>query len=129
MDTKIIAAVQKAGFTVYMRKTTDSWLIFTDADGKNVGYLQDGWRGLSLGTKHVPNRTTGTGFSLTEFMSPADLTREKLEKAFVVAPGWATSDDVKSVRKWRDIREFMAADLFNGEYGNVPPQPEDGRQP
>lgn len=115
MNKAIIAAVQKAGFDVYMRRTTDSWLYFTD--GKNIGYLQDGCRGAALSTAHIPNTSSGAGYGLRDFMPLSDLTKEILSEAFMHAPNW--SREPNSVRKWKDMQAFIAADSFNRGYALV----------
>lgn len=121
MDTATIAKVQRLGFRVYMRRTTDSWMIFTSQDGKRLGYLQEERLGgpLSISTVHKPNSQSGTGFSINQWVS--DLTREELESGFRSIPSWAGEYELRSVEKWKDISAFIAANAFNREYGLVPP--------
>lgn len=116
MDTAVIAKVQSFGFDVYMRKTTDSWLIFTD--GKNVGYLQDGGFGFTLTTVHAPNSTSGTGYQIERDVPAFD--KAMLERCFLLAPLWAATRDIQSVRKYRDIEAYRASSSFCSEYGLVP---------
>lgn len=119
MDNSIIAKVQSFGFTVYMRKPSDTWLYFTTPDGKSIGYLQDGrLEGISLGTVHVPNRTSGTGFQVER--NADALTKEDLQRCFAAAPHWA-GRDAASVVKWRDIDAMIAANIFNREYHVIAP--------
>lgn len=107
LSKDIIYAVQKAGFDVYMRKPTDTWLIFTD--DQHLGYLQDGWRGIATSTVHKPNPTTGTGYGMDEFMMVADLTADKLRRAFRYAPEWASQRDTASVHKYKGIEDYKAS--------------------
>lgn len=116
MDIKIINAVQAAGFEVWMRDPMqDTWLLYTD--GKNIGYLQDGWRGISTATVHVPNTTSGTGFLSDEFIPVID--RETLERAFMHSPTWADSRSRESVKKYRDMEHFRSENAWNAAYQKV----------
>lgn len=115
MDRSIINAVQAAGFDVWMRDPSNDWLLFTD--GKNIGYLQSGWRGISTTTVHHPNQTSGTGFQVDEFIKVID--RETLTRAFIFAPHWADGRSVASVKKYRDIEDFRAASAWNAGYQKV----------
>lgn len=109
----VIQSVARAGFDVYMRDQKDTFSIFTD--GTRIGYLQNSaFRGMSISTVHVPNKSSGTGFGVLDSLSEADLTAEKLSEAFVIAPDWGR--DRQSVRKWKDFAAFKAADSFNAEY-------------
>ena len=93
---------------------------FSVERGVRIGYLQDNrFRGLSIGTVHVPNASSGTGFGIQENLSEADLTAETLHKALVHAPDWAR--DRSSVRKWKNFAAFKASNGFNGEYKLVAP--------
>jgi hypothetical protein len=114
MDHNIIDAINRAGFAVYMRDEKDSYLLFTD--GTNIGYLQeDRSAGLSLGTVHIPNTRTGTGFGVAQGLTEDDLTNEVLSRAFVHAPDWAGSDR-NTVVKWKDISHHGRANSFNAGY-------------
>jgi hypothetical protein len=117
MDHRIIAAVQGHGFDVYMRKPSDTWLLFTD--GKNLGYLQeDRLEGIALSTVHIPNQTTGTGFRIDT--DAGELTREKLLECFCTAPSWASGRARASVKKWPSVAAFIASNGFNREYRLIP---------
>jgi hypothetical protein len=114
MDKAIIDAAAAAGFDVYMRDLRDTWLIFTDPDTGRIGYLQaPRGDGYSLSTVHMPNTTTGTGFQVDRYLSSFD--RKSLQRAFLT-PDWASGRDRDSVRKYRDIEHYRAANPFNAEY-------------
>jgi len=119
MNRETIAKVQSFGFSVYMRKPTDSYLFFTD--GKNIGYLQDGdfGGGFSFSTVHKPNTTTGTGYQIGRNVD--DFTEADLKSCFVTAPEWAWPRDRPSVVKYRDIGEFIDRDSFNRELKLIEP--------
>ena len=121
MDTAVIAKVQRLGFRVYMRRTTDSWMIFTSQDGKRLGYMQEERLGgpLSISTVHKPNTRSGTGFSIDQWVS--DFSREDLERCFSLGPRWADEQSLQAVKKWADIDAFIASSRFNQQYGLVPP--------
>ncbi len=111
MKREIIDAVAAAGFDVYMRKTSDTWLIFTD--GQRLGYLKDDG---CLSTVHIPNVTSGTGFQIERHADMRTLlTRENLERAFAHCPHWHRRV-AGSVRKYRDIEHYRASSTFNADY-------------
>ena len=66
MDSSVIAKVQSLGFNVWMRKSTDTWMIFATKDDKQLGYMQEERLGgpLSISTVHIPSTSHGTGFSI-----------------------------------------------------------------
>jgi len=112
---KVINQVQAAGFKAYMRNPEDTWAIMVDGD--RLGYIQWDRQGYAkISTMHQPNRTTGTGFALDDIPR---LDRENLAKAFIHAPAWANSWDRESVKKWRNLDQFMAASSFNEGYSEV----------
>lgn len=112
MDKTIIEKVQGYGFDVYMRNADDTWLLFTD--GKRIGYLQCERFGFTLCTVHKPNENTGTGFQVARHAG--DFDKAALESCFASVPPWTSSEDRDSVRKWRDMDEYRAANSFNGGY-------------
>lgn len=118
MDKEIITKVQSFGFHVWMRKESDTYMIFTD--GTRLGYLQvERSSGFTMSTVHIPNSTSGAGFQMQRHVG--DFDREMLESCFVHAPHWAPGSDVRSVVKWRDIEHYRASNAFNGEYQLVSP--------
>lgn len=115
MSPDTIHLVANLGFNVYMRDKKDTWLIFTDPDGKRLGYLQvNRFSGYDISTIHHANATSGTGFQVERDVP--ELTRGILEFAFQHAPPWADQRDVKSVRKYKDIDDYRAASNFNSKY-------------
>lgn len=113
-----IHAIARAGFDVYMRKPSDTYLLFTD--GTRIGYMQENrLGGLSLHTVHMPNTTSGTGFSVVEDLSVEHLTPATLAKAFMAAPDWAWRSHAATVRKWKDWAAYQAANSFNASYRRV----------
>ena len=115
-----IDAIHKAGFRVYMRTPSDSWLYFVD-DADRIGYAQETRIGfVSISTVHVPNKYTGTGFILDDIPS---LSADNLAKAFVIAPRWATGSDRASVKKWASWEAFKASSRFNADYKMIEPEP------
>ncbi len=115
MGHDTIAKVQGFGFSVYMRKDSDTWLLFTD--GKNIGYLEDGPYGFNFSTVHKPNTTSGTGFQIGR--NENDFSEADLKNCFVAVPSWADSRSRASVAKYRDIAEYINATSFNREYNLV----------
>ncbi len=120
MDKTTIAKVQSLGFNVYMRNEKDSWLLFTSADDKNIGYLQqERFGGVTLSTVHIPNKTTGTGYQIQHMED--DFNVDDLNTCFATAPHWAFNRDRETVRKWRDMAAYIAANSWNGGYRKLEP--------
>jgi hypothetical protein len=110
-----IDIVKAAGYSVYMRREDCTWMIYSD--GKNIGYLQRSWRGgYDITTVHKPNTSSGTGFKAHEVLGESELA-DKLKDGFIFAPLWARENS--SVRKYRDIEEYLNADDFNRQYVKV----------
>lgn len=119
MAPEVITKIRSLGFQVYMRKPGDSYLLFTD--GTRIGYLQeDRGGGLSLTTVHRANQRTGTGFQAAAGVAPEALDRPTLERAFAHGPSFPmTSDDLATIKKWRDMDAFVKADSWNAGYSLV----------
>lgn len=116
MPPEVIGAVKSAGFDVYMRGESDSWLLFTD--GTRIGYLENSCAtGLRISTVHKPNTHSGTGFAIVDGLAISDLTRDKLSEGFLHAPDWGRH--IASVRKWRDFEAFKEANSFNRAYRKI----------
>lgn len=110
LSPETLDAIAALGFDVYqsINPNWHSYCYFTD--GTRVGYLENrsGW-GLALTTVNIPCRECGTGFGMSEMNDPPfTLTREYLERAFVVAPHWASSRDAGAVKKYRDMAHFLS---------------------
>lgn len=106
------AAIQAAGLEVYApfrNGREPTYAFFTD--GKNIGYIQADFGGFRLTTVHVPNRQSGTGYSVMsgnfDCYGPDDLTPDVLSTAFAHQPSWARND--KTPVKYRDWDAFAAA--------------------
>jgi len=96
------------GFDVYQNPDPHwrSYAYFTD--GKHIGYFEnDRFRGFKLSTVHIANKSTGTGFGLTDGTETVEFTREGLERAFIGAPVWANSVERDSVRKFDNMEHFL----------------------
>lgn len=109
LSDETLDAIAAAGFAVYMPTAgMQTYAFYTD--GTRIAYLQRGYfGGFDLSSVHVPNRNSGTGFRIAEGLGLSDLTRDKLEQAFVTAPAGASTTDRASVVKWRDMEAFLAS--------------------
>src|SRR5690606_37251594 len=104
-STHYVAIIKSAGYRVYMLEPQiDEFCFYTD--GTRIGYAQ--WsdiRGPYVGSVHVPNRQTGTGFNVADEITP-----ESLEAAISChAPDWATTRDRGSVRKYPNWKAYQSA--------------------
>lgn len=106
-----------AGFEVYQRKPgRDTYFYFTD--GAGIGYCQFGGSQPSLTTVHKPNTQTGTGF---EYVSGFDEVNARAMRGCLScnAPGWVSTGDRRSVRKYANWSAFKSADPFNAQLVQV----------
>lgn len=116
MDASIIQKIRDLGFRVFMINPEDTWLIYTD--GTNIGYLQDDRGiGLSISTVHKPNRESGTGFTVAQCLGTVDV--DILKTGFVNVPHWDHGRYSQSVKKYKDIEEYLNADSFNKRYREI----------
>lgn len=100
---ELVRTAQRAGYTVYMGSPNDSWFHYTD--GKNIGYAQfNTYDGAKLCTVHKPSQQVGTGFRV----DGCDKLAFKAA-AIILAPNWASSHDLKCVRKWESFEAFRKA--------------------
>lgn len=112
---EIVAKARECGLQVYMRASDSTYMIFTD--GTRLGYLQaERFGGYSLTSVHVANRTTGTGFKMTDSaLELESFNRETFERAFAHSPEWAYREQRESVKKYRDIEHYRQGH-FNAAY-------------
>lgn len=117
MKDEVISLLKSEGYRVYMRPDGKTWAYYTNADGTKIAYAQWGRSGMDhrISTVHVPNRTTGTGFSYSD-----EITRDALHDALHChAPAWASRNDAASVRKFSNWDAFKRSCLFGSEYEEV----------
>lgn len=101
----IIKQVKSLGFKVYAPEKLSIYLYYVD--GYNIAYMELKDTGLHITTIHKPNYITGTGFHMIDIYKN-EITRENLEKGFSLAPAWASLTDIKSVKKYTSIDEFLS---------------------
>ncbi len=117
MRAETFAAIEAAGFRVYVRHINDTYCHFTSPDGLAIGYLEESrFGGFNLSTVHVPNLYSGTGYRV-ERDSSGPLTREFLSRAFVLRPAWGHGP---LPIKWRNWDHFAKANSFNEKYKELP---------
>lgn len=118
MKPEIINRIRELGYRVYMRSPNDSYLYYTEAIGGRgrIAYLQDDGRGnVTLHTVHKPNRESGTGFRVAEWLADP-LTRDELELGFDFQPSWWRGP---APQKFKSIEDFRAANDWNAEFHEV----------
>lgn len=114
MERAIIERVQGFGFDVYMRKNTDTYLLFTD--GTRIGYMQvERFGGYSFSTVHVPSTSHGTGFQIGRHED--DFTKADLMACFAIAPERAYR--AHEVRKYKDMAHYLKSDPWKSEYVKI----------
>jgi hypothetical protein len=93
-------------FTVLVSaKHPFEWLYFyKDGDFGNVN--PDYFGAFNFGTVHKPCRECGTGFGTDR---ETNLTIESANNSLIFAPNWASSSDIKAIRKYKSIDEFITS--------------------
>ena len=81
-------------------------------DGYNIAYMELKNAGLRINSVHKPNYITGTGFHILDIYEN-EITKENLQKGFYLAPYWADITDVKSVKKYNSLDEFLSSFKWN----------------
>lgn len=113
----IVDAIHAEGLTVYMRKSKDTWMHFTD--GTRIGYVQiDRMRGVSISTCHVPNKNCGTGFGI-ERRHDGKMNQQDIADSFAIAPHWAYARDRESVVKFKNWEAFVKSATYNLDYVRI----------
>lgn len=100
----VIKQVKSLGFQVYAPEKLSTYFYYID--GYNIAYMQLKDNGFYINTVHKPNRQTGTGFRMMDIYEN-EINKENLQKGFCLAPEWATIKDIKSVKKYTSIDEFL----------------------
>lgn len=104
----MVARIKHCGYRVFMCPPSNTYCYYTD--GTRIGYAQWG-QTTRVTTVHKANTTTGTGFIISDEITPATL-REAL---ITHAPTWAASWDRASIHKYKDWAAFRAADPWHDQ--------------
>lgn len=98
------------GFTIIAPKEISTYYHF-EKDNK-FGYCQyDHFRGVTFTTVHKPCGECGTGFGMEDDRDNELLplsVETALQTTNTFAPHWASSSDVKAIRKYTDIADFIS---------------------
>ncbi len=81
---------------------------FHFVEGNNIGYCQyDDLCGIKFSTVHKPTKDIGTGFGCQDIYEVIpEITLKEARRAFIIAPHWARSIEVESVRKFSGWEEY-----------------------
>jgi len=71
----------------------------------HIGYVERGDYGWNIATKHKPNQSTGTGFSVCRDSMKPEI--QVLYEAFEFAPNWVSDNDLKTIKKYSGIDEYI----------------------
>lgn len=83
-------------------------------ENDELGYMQldDFGFGVRFSTSHKPCRGYGTGFGLSNGIDGLPkITKQDVERCFIIAPEWATHSQREAVKKWT-FTERMRDDEF-----------------
>lgn len=109
--------IRDLGYDVYVHPTATEFCYYSD--GTNVGYAQfNRLRGYSVGTVHVPNRETGTGFNVAR--ETGTLTPEILRNGFKRYSGRVTPEEAASVVKFSGPEAFLASNSWHSKFEKLP---------
>lgn len=92
-------------------------------DNDEIGYFQlgDFW-GVTFSTKHKPNIFFGCGFGLDEWDKPqvSPLSREIVDRIFILAPSWAKPrKKLNTIKKWTATEYFKDCTVYGGGNSKV----------
>ena len=94
---------------IYSSSNNPSYIFYTD--GQNIGYAQEceSRCAVRISTVHKPCRECGTGYGLQmPYEGLVNPTIEDAKKAFILAPNWAKDSDIKAIRKYKGIEDFIS---------------------
>ena len=102
--------IKAEGMQVYYSEWSSSKAkptYFHFTDGKNLGYCQQGYfGGVRFSTVHKPCRECGTGYGLDDDPGTYNPTIQDAKRAFILAPNWANSSDIKAIKKYANWEEY-----------------------
>ena len=99
----MIEFIKKQGYRVFVSEKTNPTYCYY-SDGKNVGYAQWSDFRAYVGTVHIPNKQTGTGFSVADA-----ITEGSLKSGFAMLPSWASGTDRGFVVKYSDLDHWLSS--------------------
>ncbi len=107
---KFVKDLKENGFKVYTSDPKEDYSYCHFVKDDKIGYVQtDYFGGLTFSTVHKGNRNIGSGFGLNDIDNRVfNPTIEDAEKAFMIAPSWATSDQRKSVVKYESWEDYKS---------------------
>lgn len=108
-----ISTIRGCGYRVFIRpnKLTGEVTYCFYTDGKHIGCAQWSDGRPQTVTVHKANRTTGTGFQFAENITAATIKGA----AECFAPGWASSADIESVKKYASWDSYFNSSAWNRE--------------
>lgn len=102
--TEFAQLLKDNGFNVLVSaKHPFKWLHF-EKDGKFGEVSPNGLLTYNFGTVHKPCRECGTGFGMAR---DTDLNIKNALDCLIFAPNWASANDIKAVKKYTSIDEFI----------------------
>ena len=99
-----IGKMKNNGFQVAVNKDISTYCFFSKEN--KIGYVQyDRRGGFHFSSVHKPCRECGTGFRIHD--DGVEPTISNANDCFVHAPNWANNNDVKAVRKYKSLDDWM----------------------
>ena len=106
-----INELKSKGFKIYAPEKLTTYCNFVKED--KIGYVECSDWGFNFCTVHKPCRECGTGFGV--YREICDPSPQMAEDCFIFAPDWATPLDLKAVRKYSNVEEFLT-ERHNNKY-------------
>lgn len=107
--------IKSFGYRVFIRPNGHGATYCFYTDGERIAYAQWGSINSGVSSVHKANRTSGTGFKVSDRID-----RGTLEQAlFCFAPEWATNSDRQSVVKYKHIQEYLDSSLWNSSLEEI----------
>ena len=95
--------IKSLGYKVYV--STDEYFhygyVVNEQDQIGGFQLDNFGTGVCFSTKHKPSTENGSGFGLDDsFFGKTDITKEIVDRCFMVAPNWVSSVRRRKIVKW-----------------------------
>lgn len=105
--TAFCEVLKENGFDVLrpLNPEYNTW-IKIHKDGNFGSICCSNYSGFDFNTVHKPCRECGTGYVIE---TETDITIENAKKTLIFAPNWATSKDIKAIKKYKDINDFLSS--------------------
>jgi hypothetical protein len=101
--SETVQFIKEKGFRVWTFESRGPIKQVFFTDGKNIGSASEYFSGITFSSVHKPCKECGTGFRMSDEFAP----KEDFKNAFYFAPNWATSQQMKAIKKYASWDEYL----------------------